>query len=111
MEAKDTFGVRALIFSKGMTLTEFAGLVGSTPQGINHWIRRGIPGHSLYTAGDVLGMTSDELRPYSAESKRAKPDVEKALRAFLVQYRQLDETVQDDLVRRIRAAGKRIKSV
>ena len=107
MEPKDTLGVRALILAKAMTLSEFASLMGSTPQTINHWIERGIPGHSLYLAGDVLGMTAEELRPFSAESRRPPPDVEKALRAFLAQYRKLDKVTQDDLVGRIQSASKR----
>jgi len=107
MKQKDAFGVKALIESKGLTLSEFAQAMGSTPQGVNHWIIRGLPGHSLYTAADVLGMTTDALRPFTAEGRRAKPDVERALRAFLLKLKLQDADTKEDLIRRIQDAAKR----
>jgi transcriptional regulator with XRE-family HTH domain len=80
---QDPFGVRALILSKGMTQAEFARRIGRcSKMALNNWILRGIPGHRLFDAADILGMQADDLRPYTPAGNKPSQEADEAARAF-----------------------------
>ena len=105
MEAnqKDPFGLRALIASKGMTQAAFARAVGCTPQSLNNWFERGMPGSKVFVAADVLGMTADELRSYTAPGRQADTDFEAEMRRFRAMFARLSPAEQADVLRRLLA--------
>jgi len=78
----DPIGVRALILSKGLRLSQFGGLMGSSKTSVNNWILRGLPGNRVFAACDVLGMSPEEIRPFTAEGSKPPPDVEAEINAF-----------------------------
>lgn len=96
----DPYGIRALIASR-MKLAEFARAMRSTPQTVNHWIARGLPGARLFAAADVLGMTVDDLRAFTAEGRRPPADIESDIRAFSRTFSQLTADQQADVIARL----------
>lgn len=94
-EPADPLKIRELIRSKGLTLSQFGRLVGSSKTSVNNWIVRGLPGDRVYAACDVLGISADAIRPYTAEGSKPPPDVEAEINAFSRRFASLTRAQQD----------------
>lgn len=88
-ESPDPFGLRALITSR-MTMAAFARSVDVTPQTLNNWVIRGLPSGKIWDAADTLGMSSDEMRPYTSEGRKPVSDFDAEIRRFRNLFRRLD---------------------
>lgn len=82
----DPLKVRELILSKGFSLSQFGRLMRSSKVSVNNWIIRGIPGARVYAACDILGMSPEEIRPFTHEGSKPPPDLQAEVDAFSRHY-------------------------
>jgi hypothetical protein len=101
-ETPDPYGLRTLLASKRIKHSAFARAMGSTPQTLNNWFERGLPGNKVYTASDVLGMSADELRPYTAPGRQPATDIDAEVRRFSALFRRQDAKRQAEILARLR---------
>lgn len=97
----DPLKVRALILSKGLSLAQFGRLMNSSKMSVNNWILRGLPGNKVYAACDILGMSPDEIRPFTHEGSKPPPDVQAEVNAFARRYSAMTPQQQHSAIAQI----------
>ena len=97
---------KALILGKGYTLAAFARVLNVTPQNLNNWIDRGVPGSRVFDVADALEVGAEDIRPFTSDGRKPLTANEAELRRFAAIFRSLPVDEQKKYLLKLRAQLK-----
>lgn len=105
--SKHAADFKALIQARGYRLATFARAMSITPQALNNWLERGIPGARIFDAADALGVSADELRPFTSEGRKPETATDAEIRRFKLMFDRLSEDEKSRLLADLQSRVRR----